>query len=196
MFGFVVFMVEVNMKFSFSGRHMEIGEALTSKARESCIELAEKYAKEFIDVSIVMKKDNHIFISNMDVKTKTKDAYHASNSSDDPRVSFDGALQKIEQQIAKKKCCRCANRSRKVEIIELDNSLNNSINKKEKSDDNPLIIAEILEDLPLLSVSDAAGRLNDKTRVLVFENISNESVNVVYKRDDNNIGWIDYKTKK
>ncbi|MDR3156109.1 MAG: HPF/RaiA family ribosome-associated protein [Holosporaceae bacterium] len=185
------------MKFSFSGRHMEIGEALTNKARQDCIELAQKYAKDFIEVNIVMKKDNHIFITNMDVKTKSKDAYHASNNSDDPRISFDGVLQKIEQQIAKKKCCNCFGRSRKIEMVEFDNSLNDSLKKeKEEAESNPLIIAEILDDLPLLSVSDAASRLSGKTRVLVFENVSNESVNVVYMRDDNNIGWIDYKMKK
>ncbi|MDR1334865.1 MAG: HPF/RaiA family ribosome-associated protein [Holosporaceae bacterium] len=184
------------MKFSFSGRHMEIGETLTNKAKQDCIELAQKYAKEFIDVNIVMKKDNHIFTSNMDVKTKSKDAYHASNSANDPRISFDGVLQKIEQQIAKRKCSHCSNHARKMEMIELDNSfINESVTKDGTAGDNP-IIAEILDDLPLLSVSDAASCLNHKIRVLVFKNVTTEAVNVVYVRDDQNIGWIDYKMKK
>lgn len=177
------------MNFSFSGRHMEIGESLTVRARESFDVLAKKYDCDFIDVSIVMKKENYLYCSDISVKSKLGNLYHAGNDANDPINSFTGAFQKIELQIKKKKKnCRCSNKNSGVEFVSYDNSL-----KKDES--NPIIIAEILEDLPLMSVSDATEHLSDNKRVFVFENISNNSVNVVYKRNDGNFGWIDYKTK-
>jgi ribosomal subunit interface protein len=180
------------MSFSFSGRHMEVGESLTNKAQDACKALAEKYAVGFISVNVVMKKDGYLFCCDIFIKTDSGNSYYASNEADNPTVSFDVTLQKIDQQMQKKKKAeRCSCKCR-FEINDLDN---NSF--ENKSDEKyAIIVAEILEDLPLLSVSDAAERLVEDTKVFVFENISNNAVNVVYVRSDGNIGWIDYKVKR
>lgn len=173
------------MSFSFSGRHMEIGESLTNRAVEAFEALSKKYGSEFIDVSIVMKKENYLYCSDISVKSALGNLFHANHDADDPINSFTGALQKIELQIKKKKTQnRGKAKEESVEFINYDNF---------PEEDHPMIIAEILSDLPLLSVSDAATRLTKTKNVFVFENITNNSVNVVYRRDDGNIGWIDYK---
>jgi len=178
------------MNFSFSGRRMDVGESLTARAKEACVSLANKYGAEFIDVSVVMEKDAYLFCCDISVKTSTGNSYFASNSANDPNVSFDVTLQKIDLQIQKKKKGgHCSCRSHSVEINSFDNSL-------EDEKDAPMIIAEILDDLPLLSVCDAAKHLNEKTKLFVFQNISNDAINVVYTRPDGNIGWIDYKFKR
>lgn len=59
-----------------------------------------------------------------------------------------------------------------------------------------MIIAEILDDLPLMSVSEATKKITDTRRVFIFENIANNAVNVVYRREDGNFGWLDYKIKR
>lgn len=178
------------MKFSFTGRHMDIGESLTSRAKDAACALATKYGTEFIDVSIVMKKDSYLFVSDITCKTSAGNSYHASDNADDPNVSFDVTLHKIEQQMQKKKKTYRPVKQNFPDITEFDNSL-------KEEDNSPTIVAEILEDLPLLSVSEAADRLSSGIpSVVVFENVSNKSVNVVYRRDDGNIGWIDYKVKR
>jgi ribosomal subunit interface protein len=97
------------MKFSFSGRHMEIGDALTTHAEEACSSLAAKYGTTFIEASIVMKKEGHLFHCDVSVKTSSGEAHHAGGDANDPYASFDGTLQKVEQQIRKKKkTCRCS----------------------------------------------------------------------------------------
>ncbi len=173
------------MSFSFSGRHMEIGESLTNRAVEAFDALSKKYDVKFIDVSIVMKKENYLYYSDISVKSALGNLFHASNDADDPINSFTGALQKIELQIKKKKKQnRAPSKENSVEFVNYDRG---------PEENHPIIIAEILSDLPLLSVSDAAKRLTDSKNVFIFENVANNSVNVVYKRDDGNIGWIDYK---
>lgn len=176
------------MNFSFSGRHMEIGESLTQKAKSACEKLAKKYQVEFLDANIVMKKEAYLFNTDMAVKTNTGNSYFVVSSADDPIVSFEVAIQKLEQQFQKKK--RPIKCGKKVERNTFDNPVS------ESDEDAPMIIAEILDDLPLMSVSEAAKRLDENQHVFIFENISNSAVNVVYWRNDGNIGWLDYKIKR
>ncbi|MDR0555898.1 MAG: HPF/RaiA family ribosome-associated protein [Holosporaceae bacterium] len=179
------------MNFSFSGRRMEIGEALTNRAKDSSAALAEKYGSEFLDVNVVMKKDGYLFCCDIAVKTNNGNSYYASYSASDPHACFDLTLEKIDQQMLRKK--RAERKSikgcRRLDI----NSFANSLSPDHGS--APLIIAEILDTLPLLSVRDAAKHLHDTSPVFVFENIATNTVNVVYSRQDGNIGWIDYKFK-
>ncbi len=179
------------MKFSFSGRHMEIGESLTTRAEGACESLAEKYDTEFLDVNIVMKKENHLFYTDISIKSCAGNTYQASDNDDDPVGSFLSALQKIDVQIRKKKKKKTHDRTSGrvgVEINNYDNSL--------EKENQPMIIAEILDDLPLMSVSEATKKMTDTRRVFIFENIANNAVNVVYRREDGNFGWLDYKIKR
>ena len=178
------------MNFSFSGRHMEIGESLTQKAKASCEKLAAKYRVEFLDANIVMKKDSYLFVTDMTVKTSTGNSYFVTDSAEEPILSFEVALQKLEQQFQKKR--KSSKSNKKVEY----NTFDNPVSAKESEEDAPMIIAEILDDLPLMSVSEAAKRLDKDRHVFIFENISNSAVNVVYWRNDGNIGWLDYKIKR
>ncbi|MDR0677195.1 MAG: sigma 54 modulation/S30EA ribosomal C-terminal domain-containing protein [Holosporaceae bacterium] len=175
------------MSFSFSGRHMEIGGSLANRAEISCKSLAKKYGINFIDVNIVMKKDGYLFHCDISVKTDSGNSYYSSNSADDPNVSFDVTLQKIDLQINKKRKSTRHNREPSLEVNSYDNSL---------EEETPVIVAEIIDDLPVMSVSSAAKRLNEGKKVFVFENVSNNAVNVVYVKSDGNIGWIDYRTKR
>ncbi|MDR2067665.1 MAG: ribosome-associated translation inhibitor RaiA [Holosporaceae bacterium] len=100
------------MKFSFSGRHMEIGDALTKRAKEAFSSLAVKYEITFIEAGVVMKKEGYLFHCDISVKTSSGEAHHASGDADEPYACFDKGLQKIDQQVRKKKkTCRCSCKS-------------------------------------------------------------------------------------
>ena len=178
------------MNFSFSGRHMEVGESLTQNTKGALEKLADKYRLEFLDINVVISKEKYLFVTDIMVKTGCGNSYYVTNSAEDPKVSVEVTLQRLEQQLQrKKKGCKCG--CKKVEYNSFDHPVS-----EDDSEDAPMIIAEVLEDLPLLSVSEASERLNEDRKVFVFENISNSAVNVVYLRNDGNIGWIDYKIKR
>ena len=62
----------------------------------------------------------------------------------------------------------------------------------EGDDDNPVVIAEASREIRTLSVSDAVMHLDLSDRaVVIFRNAGNGQINVVYRRRDGNIGWID-----
>ena len=58
--------------------------------------------------------------------------------------------------------------------------------------DNPVVIAETTAEMDTLSVSEAVMRLDLSERsALVFLNAGNGRMNVIYRRRDGNIGWVD-----
>ena len=59
-----------------------------------------------------------------------------------------------------------------------------------------MIIAEIFDDLPLMIIREAKKKITEPRSVFIFENIANKTVNVVYKREDGNFSWLDYKIKR
>jgi hypothetical protein len=67
--------------------------------------------------------------------------------------------------------------------------------REESDEDNPIIIAEAETPVHEMAVSDAVMQmdLSDQSFV-VFRNASHGEINVVYRREDGNIGWIDPAT--
>ncbi len=51
-----------------------------------------------------------------------------------------------------------------------------------------MIIAEIFDDLPLMSIREAKKKITEPRSVFIFENIANNDVNVVFKRKDRYLG--------
>ena len=60
----------------------------------------------------------------------------------------------------------------------------------------PVIIAEMQTELPICSVSGAVMRMDlADLPALMFRNSAHGGLNMVYRRPDGNIGWVDPKTK-
>ena len=173
------------MSFSFSGRHMSVGSALTHHAAEACESLAAKYNDELIDVNIVMTKDAALFVTDLSVKFGHGESFYAKAEEREPYASFDAALRKITTQVKKFKSICDSNRNEKIEIKE----------DEEPSDESEFsIISELVVELPVISVAEAANRLvKEDKEVVMFRNKMTNAVNSVYKRRDGNVVWIDCK---
>jgi len=71
-----------------------------------------------------------------------------------------------------------------------------TIVKKEVSNENPVIIAETSTEIQDLTVSDAVMKMDiSDMPFVIFRNGANQNLNIVYRRDDGNIGWIDPEQK-
>ena len=63
---------------------------------------------------------------------------------------------------------------------------------EEPADLNPVVIAESSASIPELSVGEAVMQLDFTTdQFVLFRNGGNGSLNIVYKRRDGNVGWVD-----
>jgi hypothetical protein len=82
-------------------------------------------------------------------------------------------------------------RHRKEQTLAMSQFILGDQQEEEAIQENPLIIAEMPDTMETLSVGDAVMRLDlAEHPVLVFKNASSGQINVLYKRNDGNLGWV------
>ena len=188
------------MNIHFVGRHIELGEALQEYCHDGLEALIEKFALSPLDCSVsFVKKEHHKFEVQLFLKLKGV-SIRSHGFGDDVYGCFDHALSKAREKIGRYKNYLDDHHKHRdthgYEKIVLRESL-----LAENWDTTPLaqepaVLEESLEDIPLLSVSQAAARLElSEAGALVFRNFMTGRPAVVYKRRDHHIGLIDFRTQ-
>jgi len=187
------------MKILISGKHIEIGESLTAHIKARLEEVLHKYLDRMININVVITKEAHNFRTDIHGNTGTSTGViiKSSNSASDVYTSFDGAADKIETQLRRYKR-RLTNHHKAVHVEE--NAIPAVSARKyvlqdhheDHQDDVPVIIAEKPTAIEKLSVSEAVMKMDlAELPALMFFNSSTGRINVVYKRADGNISWVD-----
>lgn len=185
------------MKILISGRHIEVGESLKAHIEGAIKTLADKSFGDILEVHVNISKDGFRFSSEVSFHVSRHFIVRAHAENEDAYKSFDLALHKTESKIHRyKKRLRTKNRHSAAEEKEMYIPANRYVIDNEAEDsgesDVPLVIAEMNSALPTISVSDAVMRMDlTDDNVIMFRNAASGQFNVVYRRQDGNIGWID-----
>jgi hypothetical protein len=123
----------------------------------------------------------------------------SSDRGSDAHAAFDAASEKIEKQLRrytrrlKDRQAPAPEEAREVPAPNADYRVFQPADgADEEIEDNPLIIAETKVDIPDATVSDAVMMLDLRnTNALMFRNSGTGSFNMVYRRDDGTIGWVE-----
>jgi len=177
------------MSIDITGRHIEITEPIRKFATDRLERLrgAMDGVQEVHFILTVEKHQRHI--AELNIKTR-RDFYHAEEVSTDMYTSVAAAVDKVEKQILKDKernVTRKRHNNHKVitttSVVEVEEILGERL---------PRIIRQNEVAAKPMSVDDAAVHIGGSDRdFLVFRNAMTERLNVVYKRKDGNIGWIE-----
>lgn len=192
------------MQITVSGKHLEIGTALQKYVVAELEAIVTKYFDQAISADVVFTKERHLFRSDILVNegTGTHSIIKGNAQDDDVYASFDLCAAKIEKQLRRyKRRIKDHHKSRldkdniaflpatKYVISPQSDFADEMLDKQNGS---PLIIAEKPTEIETLTVSDAVMRMDlGQLPALMFLNKKTGSVNVVYKREDGNISWID-----
>jgi ribosomal subunit interface protein len=190
------------MQVTISGHHMNTGSSLQEYVTDRALGVILKYFPNAVSTNVLFEKRGHLYVCdiNLNEGTGRKILVRSSCSSDDPYSSFDSALMKLEKQLRKykSKINDKSSRVKTVEAIEVIAATKYTISptrevlEEDAVDENPVIIAEKQVDIQTLSVSDAVMKMDlENLPALMFKNIKNGKINVVYYRKDGNISWID-----
>ena len=178
-----------------SGKNIEVGESLREFIKQELKTVVEHYVGDIIEAHVIISKDHHIFASDITVHIGHHFVVHCHGADEDPHRSVTNALQKLESRIKRYKN-RLRNRKRHpreetVEILPAQQYVVNGAGE-DTGGDSPVIIAEMNSQVLSLSVGEAVMRMDlSESPVLLFRNAANGQFNVVYKRQDGNVGWID-----
>jgi ribosomal subunit interface protein len=194
------------MKILISGKHLEIGESLTSHIETKLEEVLQKYIGRMVSISVVITKEAHNFKTDINGNTGTSSGIIIKSSASSAEVysSFDAAAEKIETQLRRYKR-RLTNHHKNINLepsVDLPTLVSAKKyviqdTQEEAVEDAPLIIAEKATAIETLTVSEAVMRMDlADLPALMFFNSASGRLNVVYKRVDGNISWVDPEVSK
>lgn len=187
------------MNIQINGKQIDIGNSLSSHAKEKITALILKYSKSATDSSVTFSKDRHEYLCDISIHLSTGITAQAKGRENDIYNSFENSLEKITKQLRRYKRRLKNHHNDRKQPIEFINANSYIISADEKKTDSkekeslkPLIIAEMLTKIPTLSVGEAVMQMELKSaNMLIFRNYLNKTINVVHLRDDGNIGWVD-----
>ena len=187
------------MPFRVSGKNIDIGEALRTRVNQRIAEATAKYFDGGYSGHVTIGKDGFGFRTECLVHLDSGITLEAEAVAPDAYLSADQAAERIEKRLRRYKRRLKDHhrvRTRPVESVGAAAYILASGDASEESEPEtlqPMIIAEMVTKVPSLSVGEAVMQMElQGAPVLVFRNEGQKSgVNVVYRRDDGNIGWID-----
>ncbi len=185
------------MALQVTGKNLDVGEALRTYVENRVENTLDKYASQSPSGHVRIEKTRGSFVTGCTIQLQSGLSLEARGEAPDAYASADQALDRLEKRLRRYKR-RLKKRNgpteRKPADIQAPYYVIQSAEDEsaEPEDDNPVIVAETQTVIHELSVSDAVIQLDLAERpLLVFQNASLGWINVVYRRDDGNIGWID-----
>ena len=186
------------MRYQISGKQIDIGSALQTHVESELSEILEKYAGRPTDAHVVFSKSGHEYVCEAVVHLSTGLTAQATGHAHEIYAAFDACSEKMDKQMRRYKRRLKDHHKERSQPVELSASasyiLAPSDESKEVENDtvNAMIVAEMEEKIQSLSVSEAVMQMELANKpMLVFRNEKHSGVNVVYRREDGNIGWID-----
>lgn len=121
---------------------------------------------------------------------------HATGQAQEPQASFDAAAERVEKRLRRyKRRLKDHHANGNASSAEVAYRIMDSVSDDEEElpeDYAPVIVAESFKVVKTMTVAGAVMALDmTDNPILVFRNAGNCEVNVVYRRTDGNIGWID-----
>ncbi|MCF8469225.1 MAG: ribosome-associated translation inhibitor RaiA [Parvibaculum sp.] len=185
------------MQVQVSGHHLDVGDALRTHASERLEAAVTKYFERPIDGQVTFTKQGHEFRVECSAHLGSGLHVNAQGSANEVYASFDAALERLDKRLRRyKRRLKSHNNSNKAAlpaesypsfVIEAGDE-----HAEEAEDAQPVIIAEGTTAIPLLSVGDAVMQMDlSDAPFVVFRSGESAGLNLVYRRADGHIGWID-----
>ncbi len=182
------------MDVRVAGHQVDTGEALREHAVGRMLEITEKYFARAIAANVTFGRGPHNdFTCDIVAPVAQGVVLKASHQAREAQLAFNGAADRIEKQLR-----RYVKRLRehKADGEPYVENAGYTVFAAPQDDDeppaNPAIIAETRADIPEASVSDAVMLMDLRnTNALLFRNSMSGEFNMIYRREDGNIGWVE-----
>ena len=185
------------MDVRVTGHQIDVGDSLREQAVGRIESIAEKYFSRAVSANVTVSPGpQNDFICDIVAPVSQGVVLKAHHRAQAPHIAFEASADKIEKQLR-----RYAKRLREHkgdgadEVVEsagytIFAPIPETADDAEES--NPAIVAETRVDIPEASVSDAVMLMDLRnTSALMFKNSASGELNMIYRREDGNIGWVE-----
>ena len=188
------------MDVRVAGHQVDTGESLREHAQRRVAEITEKYFSRSVGANVTFGRGpNNDYTCDIVAPVVQGVVLKASYSAREAQMAFNGAADRIEKQLR-----RYTNRLKEHKIDEaaqafVENAaytiFSGNREGEQQPTDFPAIVAETRVDIPESSVSDAVMLMDLRnTTALMFKNSATGELNMIYRREDGNIGWVEPHT--
>lgn len=184
------------MQVQVSGHHLDIGDALRTHVTDRLEAGVGKYFDRPVDGNVTITKDGFNYRADCAVHLSSGMYVKAEAQATEVYAAFDAALDRLEKRLRryKRKLKNHNNQNKPALPAEtVPSFVIEAVAEHEEvgEDTQPVIIAEGTTDIPRLSVGDAVMRMDLSDAPFVMFRNSDGGLNLVYRRQDGNIGWVD-----
>lgn len=185
------------MSLRISGKQMEIGDAFRARIDGRIAEAVDKYFDGGFSGRVTVEKTGSRFAADCMLHLDTGMTLLAEGRAQDPQAAFDAAADRVEKRLRRYKRRLKSHQGAPEEAAWTDISYTIMApvadeDEEVPEDFAPAVVAESSMALKTMSVASAVIELDTKdSPVYVFRNAGTDAVNIVYRREDGNIGWID-----
>ncbi|WP_150525327.1 ribosome hibernation-promoting factor, HPF/YfiA family [Roseibium sediminis] len=185
------------MALRISGKHVDVGDALRTHITDRVEDALSKYFNGGYTGHVTLSREGAGFKSECSLHLDTGIVLQVSAQDHDPRASFDLAAEKVEKRLRRYKRRlkdhHASNSNGRDDYEAAAYVLASTEDEEELPEDyNPLVIAETASKVKTMTVGMAVMELDlTEAPVVMFKNAANGGLNVVYRRADGNVGWID-----
>jgi len=191
------------MRYQISGKQIDIGDALQTHVKAEIGEIIEKYAQRPTDAHVVFSKAGHEHVCEATIHLSTGLTAQAKGHSSEIYAAFESCREKMDKQMRRYKRRLRNHHTQRTTPVEFGMGSSYILAPSEEPEEGdhaplqPVIVAEMEKKISTLSVGEAVMQMElSGLKFLVFRNEKGGGVNVVYLREDGNIGWIDPNNEK
>tara|TARA_B100000686_G_C16699641_1_gene922584 strand:+ start:726 stop:1328 length:603 start_codon:yes stop_codon:yes gene_type:complete len=186
------------MKIDISGQNLDTGESFRDYAENNLKKSIDKYFERAIAGSVILKKSLNNFSVKIIVTLTRRTKLETSGSSSDAHAAFDIALEKAEKRLRRYKRRLKDYRSKgdKKELIFAQETVLDSKDDLEEEmineDGMPPVLMELSYNIEEMTTEEAIMKFDlENLNALMYRNISHQGLNMLYRRNDGAIGWVD-----
>jgi ribosomal subunit interface protein len=193
------------MQLIVKGQQIDVGDALREHVRQSLTNVFGKYFGDAIDGTVIFSRDAHLLRASLTVHVGRGITAESQATADQPYAAFDIAADRLAKRLRRHKRRLRDHHKQPVgtalEVQLADHYVLASAaetgagaDADEGEDGQPAVVAEMRAEILALTVSEAVMRLDlADSGALMFVNRAHGGLNMVYRRPDGNIGWVDPK---
>jgi ribosomal subunit interface protein len=185
------------MDIRVSGHQIDTGESLRDLVDSRLQAIADKYFSRAISAQVTFGRGpyDHSFTCDIVAHVPQGVVLKGSGGAAQAPAAFEQAAERIETQLRRYKR-RLKDRHAQTALAEAEIEAGYTIFAppagEQEPVDNPPVVAETRVDIPSASVSDAVMLLDLRnTNALMFRNSGTGAYNMVYRRGDGTIGWVE-----
>jgi ribosomal subunit interface protein len=185
------------MNLIVKGQQIDVGDALREHVRASLGEVFGKYFGDATDASVTFSRDAHLYRASISAHVGRGIMAQSEATAEQPYMACDQALERLAKRLRRHKRRlrdhhKAPVETRSAGYFVLSGEGEEGTSAGENSGGRPAVIAEMKAEIATLTVSEAVMRLDlADSGAMMFVNRAHGGLNMVYRRPDGNVGWVD-----